>query len=146
MNYPNGVYIQLVPDFLTRMSLDDYVNKHLSMEPTLNYHCTIAYSKEPRSVKVEKEYINIIEANFNKFNVFRDCLVMEITNDVINKLHEYFKCRYGFKWGYDYYKPHITLAKSFTGDVKKLEFFTEPIRFNVLEPIALKSENKIKEK
>jgi 2'-5' RNA ligase len=110
--------------FFARIGMQEPVSG--KAPPNGDYHCTLMYSTDS-SVNPDKAMANItsmfpreIKAEVVHFECFdslpeegvrdeaKSCIVMELQNPLLNRMHEYLKSM-GMQHSFPEYRPHVTL-------------------------------------
>jgi len=113
-----GTYASVLPCDKNKEKLHKFISK-LELKnavPMDEYHCTVIYSRK-RVSEVEGIKPTLpITATVKGWDVFGDCLVLTLTSPGLLSLNS--KCMdLGATSDFESYKPHITVATEYTGEV-----------------------------
>lgn len=126
----SGVYMALK---VQSPELVKYQKEHLSdYDIEEDLHCTLVYSDKQfvGDVQVKEYSLSVEPIGFNLFGPNNDVLVLELNDETLINRNKELVEKYGFVSDYDEYKPHITLAFEFTGDINKLPVITSKVQLS----------------
>jgi len=134
-------YMQETTDKIFDFCSNIRLNETAKIYQQSDYHTTLIYDKSSAYIPVKRILSGktLIISNLN-LKLFNDYLVITFDSDELTKRHNELRKMYGFKFDYDFYRPHISIANEVTTfskisfpdtlEVQIFQEYSEPIDEN----------------
>lgn len=112
-----GFFLGIKPTRETEINIRELIKAIGLPNPTHKLHCTVVLDKavryDPQPISVPR---NASFLRYDKFGSEKNCLVMVLSCPELEKRHIELRNRYGIRWDFPDYHPHITLSYDFVSD------------------------------
>jgi len=112
-------YMQETTDKIFDICSNIKLNETAKIYQKSDYHTTLIYDKTSAYIPVKRKLSGklsgktLIFSNLN-LELFKDYLVITFDSEELAKRHKELRKIYGFKYDYDVYRPHISIANEVT--------------------------------